>query len=489
MKIAFVTHSFPESAEQDPTFPATWELSNALQRLGHEIAVFTFAEKELRETFKEYVQINGIHVWRKPLDRSLYTFFENHGKLPIFGWQLARARELYNKFSVELERFNPDVIESHEFYSPALFWSQNKKFPIVIRCYGAMSMLMRKQVIGKYLELDEHFVEKAEMLSIESADGLIAISNDVAEYLGSRGRRRKEEFEIIRVPLTVNEQALPATNTVSKESYPRIFYFGKISKLKGVDLLVQALPMVLEKFPNARLLMAGPDNIDFGDDKPYSQIAQEQLEELGIAAHAEIRGFLSRAAIKQLSLDYDVCVFPSKYETACYTCLEAVSYGAAVIATAVGGLPEYHIANKSAVLIEPNSPQALAQGIIDLCTNEELKRTLVAEGAKHVRQFCNPDLIAQETLKAYQRAIRSFSETSRNVSLSLSMDEIAQLLDESQQFENEKELAKAYKAGFIDGIKSFPKHVRNHCKAMIFEIASRSGLYGLARSIKKKLSQ
>lgn len=154
MRIAFVTHSFPISSDHDPLFPATWELANALCKLGHELLVLTLChEKDERDDNIE-VNVNGIRVLCKRLDRQKYNLFEKHGRLPIFGWQIARARELYVAFNDAISEFKPEILECHEFFAPGFFWAAQKDFPLVVRCYGAMSLLMRKGVAGSYHEID-----------------------------------------------------------------------------------------------------------------------------------------------------------------------------------------------------------------------------------------------------------------------------------------------------------------------------------------------
>jgi glycosyltransferase involved in cell wall biosynthesis len=157
-----------------------------------------------------------------------------------------------------------------------------------------------------------------------------------------------------------------------------IGYVGRLEKQKRLDLLLEGFRQVLERYPQARLLIVGE-----GKQRP-------QLE--GVAASLDIShaviwtGF--RQDIPRLLAAMDVYAQPSANEGLPKSTLEAMAAGKPVIATDVGGTAEAVIDGRTGVLIPPGSSLALGTAIADLLDHPERRSTLALTARSHVvREF------------------------------------------------------------------------------------------------------
>lgn len=434
MRIAIASASFPSREDENPVFPANWEVARALHDLGHEVFVMTFCEEDNPEDREREVCVGGIRVLRIQRDKSRYAAFSGSPIFTIFSWQAGRARELFVKCSDVLNDFKPDVLESQDFNGLGFFWAAEHQYPLVVRCHGPASMFMRDEAVGKFSLVDIEFTEAMEMATINAADGVIAVSQDLADRASRASGRTKDGFQVIRVPLRLREPLPEERIYRCDDGFPLLFNWGQVSRQKGVDLLIEALPEVAAKFPGVRLWIGGKEAVEHGQSQPYGNYLRSRLDELGLRDHVTFLGPLGRKEIRQRVTEADICLFPSRYETACYAALEALSDSGCVLAARVGGMGEYHEHGKSSWYFEGDNAHALAESIIKLSSDDNLRSTLSRSARDHVKSFCDPEKIASESIGAYQRAIERYA--SRNARYELPFRTLAEHIGKALEDEN-----------------------------------------------------
>jgi glycosyltransferase involved in cell wall biosynthesis len=411
--------------------PAHSELASALAKLGHIVMVICFSDLFDQFAGDGYYELLGVSVHQLRPSYERYQAWSCGMQLPEFTRISAEAHQMHSKLKHVVEEFQPDVIDCQEFNGLAFFFAQEHRYPLTLHCYGPLAHLMRSGDLGNVNQLDTELVDIFELAVIAEADGLIACSEDVARKHSYRSGRPMSDFVVIKVPLSAARD-IPSPTLQSEERFPRLLYFGRVDPLKGASLLMESIPLIAEKFPNFQLIVAGGEPPQPGHTKKYAEIMREKLTDLGLMDHVRFLGRVSRSVIKQNVVDADVCIFPSKYETAGYACLEAVSYGGAVVATAVGGLPEYHVHEKSVYLVPPNSGSELANGIAAVVEDNKMRLRLKTDGAKHVLETCDPEKIALKTIAIYEKAIERYTNrTSPNYSFSMLSRLINVLIEQS----------------------------------------------------------
>ena len=112
------------------------------------------------------------------------------------------------------------------------------------------------------------------------------------------------------------------------------------------------------------------------------------------------------AEMPQVYQSSDISVLPSFYEATSITGLESMACGLPLVGTRVGGIPTLIVDHETGLLVEPNSPDAIATAIDSLLDQPELRREMGERARQRVVEFFSWTRIAQQTTDAYQQCIR-----------------------------------------------------------------------------------
>ena len=177
---------------------------------------------------------------------------------------------------------------------------------------------------------------------------------------------------------------------------PLIFFVGRLEWEKGPDLLVEAMPRVLEDFPNAKLILAGKGS--------YTDQIVELVHRLELEDHVQVVGFISDQTRNEIYAVADVAVFPSRYEPFGIVALEAMAAGAPVIVGDVGGLSEV-VEHGVTGLRVPNDPQAIAHAILQTLHHPDLAAARARKAQEVVRTQYSWEAIADRVLETYRELV------------------------------------------------------------------------------------
>ena len=154
-----------------------------------------------------------------------------------------------------------------------------------------------------------------------------------------------------------------------------LMYVGRVERLKGIEILIQAVAG-MEEEDDVTLLVIGGDEID-----TERQRLGEVVDRLGITERVRFLPSVKQDQLPEYYSAADVCVFPSYYESFGLAALEAMSCGTPVVASRVGGLPSIVKEGETGYLIPSRCPSAFIQRIEILITNDHL-RTIMGRAAR-----------------------------------------------------------------------------------------------------------
>ena len=214
-------------------------------------------------------------------------------------------------------------------------------------------------------------------LTARLADVVIAPSRATAEEL----RRDYGAGEVVVIP---NGVALPASAAGPAGGHghpggPVIAFAGRLRTRKAAAVLVSAMPRVLERIPGCRLMLLG------GGEQEAAIGAL--VRRLGIGQSLELPGILPRAEVVRRLAGADVFCLPSTYEGMPLAILEAMSLGLPVVATAVSGNPEAVEHGVTGLLVPPESATALADALVTLLADPELRLRMGEAGRRRVEEL------------------------------------------------------------------------------------------------------
>jgi glycosyltransferase involved in cell wall biosynthesis len=186
-----------------------------------------------------------------------------------------------------------------------------------------------------------------------------------------------------------------------------VLYVGRLEKRKGILDLFEAIPQVLAQVPDARFVIAGADNSQHDGFQARTGLDYPTFfrqHHAGAGERVEFLGFVDEATLQALYQCCDLFVAPSLYESFGLIYLEAMNYGKPVVACRAGGVPEVVEDGTTGLLVDPASPDALAEAITSLLSSPvRLHDMGLAGRARLLERF------------TYRQMARGFEEAYRHV--------------------------------------------------------------------------
>jgi glycosyltransferase involved in cell wall biosynthesis len=181
-----------------------------------------------------------------------------------------------------------------------------------------------------------------------------------------------------------------------------VLFVGRLVHEKGAQVLVSAIPKVLEKI-NAKFVFVG------------NGYMKDQLSDLvrgmGIAHKVMFTGFVDDETLRKLQKCADVSVVPSLFEPFGIVALEAMAAGSPVVVSDTGGLSEIVNHEVDGVKVFTGNPDSLSWGIIRVLTDEAFANRLRTNARRKVREKYDWDTIAQQTKTVYEAVLSEYSKS------------------------------------------------------------------------------
>lgn len=194
------------------------------------------------------------------------------------------------------------------------------------------------------------------------------------------------------VPITAQRPPLPAT--------PVAAYAGRLVPKKGVHVLIEAMALVVQRIPEARLDIIG--------DGPEQARLQQQVASLGLSQRVRFLGHMSRDQMERQIAGAWVQVAPSVWdEPFGLVAAESMMRGTAAVVSAAGGLAEQVLEGQTGFHVPPGNAQALAEALIPLLQDRQRAETMGAAARAHALANFTEDRVVDRFVELYERIIRS----------------------------------------------------------------------------------
>jgi glycogen synthase len=178
---------------------------------------------------------------------------------------------------------------------------------------------------------------------------------------------------------------------------PRLLCLGRLAPEKGIDVALTAFASIVERFPQARLIIAG--------DGPSRMDLQRQATELGLAQAVEFIGWVAPLKVPALLNTATVVVMPSRREGLPLVALEAALMARPVVATRVGGLPEVVMDRETGLLVEERDSESLAEALLFLLEHPEVAAQMGSAARRRVREVFSFEQCVNAYDALYQKLI------------------------------------------------------------------------------------
>jgi glycosyltransferase involved in cell wall biosynthesis len=209
-------------------------------------------------------------------------------------------------------------------------------------------------------------------------DALIAVSPEVRDELVALGVAPASKFTVIRLGIELESrvperaEARAETRRVMGVRDDRFLvgWTGRMTGVKRTDIVLRAFALLRSRGVPATLCMVG--------DGPDRRRIEELASELGIVRDCLFTGY--QEDVGPFFAAFDVFVLPSANEGTPVTAIEALASGCPVVATRVGGVPDVVQDGEDGILIDPGSPEQLADALVRLAGDPELRARMGAAG-------------------------------------------------------------------------------------------------------------
>lgn len=243
-----------------------------------------------------------------------------------------------------------------------------------------------------------------QMVKNRSVSHFLPVSKMAASRLYRRERVPAERITIVNPGRRTIDAITPESRAAARkdEQIPDdAFVLSAVSRLspeKGIDVLLRAMPTVLSKIPAALVLIAGS-----GDQEGE---LRELADSLGISHCVRFLGRRSDA-IERILPCTDLFISPSREESFGIAVVEAMMSGLPVIVSDCAGRDEIAQDGKSGLLTVPGDHYDLADKILRMYSDPELRAGLAAEGRQRALLHFTSERMARNVLSVYSRVLGS----------------------------------------------------------------------------------
>ncbi len=368
-----------------------FEISRALAAEGCRVEVITAGGEDLPE--KELM--NGVKVWRV----SPYHAGKERG---FIDWVQRLNFALLEKGAMLCNRGGRfDLVHAHD-------WLVAYAARALKHIYTMPLLLtMHATEFGRNSGLhndEQRYISGIEWWLAYEAWKVICCSGYMREEL-HRAFQLPEE-KVVVVANGIRPEAFETAGGVS--SLPEhllnsgdkiIFYVGRLVVEKGVQVLLEAAPYVLRRFPEAKFVIAGTG--------PYGEHLKEKSVELGLGDRVYFCGYIDDGTRNELYRLASAAVFPSLYEPFGIVALEAMVSGAPVIVSACGGLDEIVEHEVDGLKVPPGDAARLAREITRLLADENAAASLADKGYSKAVKNYSWKAVASQTAGIYREIVFS----------------------------------------------------------------------------------
>jgi glycosyltransferase involved in cell wall biosynthesis len=391
MKILQVISAFAPAYSYGGPVKVTYETAKRLAARGHDVTVYTTdaCDSRNRLTYEQNpVWMDGIEVYRfKNLSNKLA--YGNFAVAPAIARALSRNTAKYNIVHMREYRTMQTIL--------ATYYARKYNVPFVVQAHGSIPHDVGALKISKRL-----FDAIYGLRALRSASKIIALNEmEFAQY-------RRLGIDKHKIEIVPNGVDLPSDENASRKGAFRrkfgirndekiVMFLGRIHKIKGLDLLLEAFSGLLGEMPSVRLVIAGPD-------AGFLPFLIKQTKKLKVKDNVLFPGPLYGAEKLEAFKDADVFVLPSTYETFPNAVLEACSLGVPVIVTDRCGIAE--LVRKNGLVVKYDRDE-LREAIETMLANDQLRKTLGTDCKNYVISNLSWQKIVEKLETVYRAVIEN----------------------------------------------------------------------------------
>lgn len=375
------------------------ELAGALVRSGVRVDYFSEMPFPPSNMYRQQMERDGVRVhapserlaraneWRRafyrhPVARRLMAWRRYEGLERFTEGDLLGAKLVRSMDRVADNGGKPDVVHVHgarlgQFW--VLEWARLRGVPSMYTEHVAIA-----DMGGPWEAIAPHVAMQAGVLA--------SVSSHACDSLQSVLPAPRP---IALTNHIVQEQLSPDADDYSAHRWACV---ARLERHKGIDVLLHALALCLAHAPEFEVVLAG----DGSDRGALETLARD----LGVAHRVQFLGRLSPQELTPVLHAAGGVVLPSRTEGLPVSLVEAMAHHRAIVATRVGGIPELLQDGESALLVAPDDPEALAEAMQRVASDDDLRSRLADRALTQYRASrYHEGAVIPDMLALYHQAI------------------------------------------------------------------------------------
>ncbi|MCS7305042.1 MAG: glycosyltransferase family 4 protein [Thermoguttaceae bacterium] len=313
--------------------------------------------------------------------------------LPSLCRPIAPWRDLVSYLALRriIRRFQPEVVHTHSakagILGRAVAWQL--RVPVIVHTVHGAPFHPYQPAIARW------FFRACERWAARRCHRLVCVAQALADQLAAAGVAEREKMITIYSGMEV--QPFLQADRYRAEYRERLGWgpeyvvVGKIARLfylKGHEYLLEAAPKIVAQMPKVRFLLIG--------DGILRPKIQQQIRQAGLADYFRLVGLVPPEEIPRWIAAMDILVHVSLREGLARALPQALLVGRPVVSFDIDGAREVVLPEKTGLLLRPKDSEALAEAVVRLAKDPELRTQMGLEGRRRCHQvFRHQHMTAQ----------------------------------------------------------------------------------------------
>lgn len=267
----------------------------------------------------------------------------------------------------------PDLVHIHSSFGPSFY----RKIPFI-----EIAKWFKKPVINHIhgAEFDTFYRNASEKKRTlirqiyDKCDAFIALSDEWKDNLSEI--IPKEKITVIENYSSLNRMAFQ--ERMDRRTNNCILFLGELGKRKGCYDIPEIIKLTAENIPNVKFVLAGDGTTQDKD------AIKSLISAIGVEENVVFPGWVRGSEKDKLLREADIFLLPSYNEGMPMSILDAMGYGLPVVSTNVGGIPKIVINDGNGYSLYPGSVNKMAEGIIQILSDDELRKQYACKSFKIV---------------------------------------------------------------------------------------------------------
>ena len=291
-----------------------------------------------------------------------------------------------------ITKINPDIIHLHGAENP--YYSAGilpllESYPVLLTIQGFIrNTSTLNRVIKKRIEIEENIIKNLWHIGVRTKEMSAAVLK-----LNPNSSLHFHNYPLT-VPAVIKEESTVETFD--------ILFFARVTKDKGIEDLLEAIPLIKKTKPDISLYVIG------GSSKSYFEFLKNRIKQLNIENNVNFLGFIdTQQEIYQHAVQAKICVLPTYHDIISGTIIESMFLKLPVIAYDVGSIHEVNEKDNIIRLVEKGNILKLAKEIEYLLSDAKLRGDIAEKGYFRAKELFDNGKILDDLMQAYTAILKN----------------------------------------------------------------------------------